>query len=33
MNKNYTDDGVHPNAHGYVTMEGKLIEMLKELGR
>lgn len=33
MNKNYTEDGVHPNARGYVTMEGKLIEMLEELGR
>ena len=33
MNKSYTEDGVHPNARGYDTMEGKLIKMLEALGK
>ena len=33
MNKNYTEDGVHPNARGYDTMERRLIEMLEQIGR
>lgn len=33
MNKNFTEDGVHPNANGYDVMEVKLKEMLNTLNR
>jgi lysophospholipase L1-like esterase len=31
MKSAFTDDGVHPNADGYLVMEAKLLEMLKNL--
>ena len=33
MNKNFTDDGVHPNSKGYDMMELELKEMLTQLNQ